>query len=461
MTSAVSFLSRTLRLERPQGEALVNWLLVWVILANAGFSLMYLVGSPPRVSGIVVFGALGLLVRSQPFFVQVAAFVAGLACATVSILSSLFNLPLYSLSRSVVFMSELNAFTSSEYIAVGIGLLFLAALGCLALRKPSHFTEQRAVLVAFGAVVLVASLDTFIGYGSRGHYKRLPNESAPFASAMSNSRLVPVTGAGQRHLMIVMVESLGVPVDNPELSRVVFSRYDDPAVRARFDVSTGTTTYFGSTTSGEIRELCGRWGDYYDLVDQRDTGCLPARLVRQGFETSAYHSFAGDFFDRNAWYPNIGFQNRFFRDELIKQGAEFCGGVFPGACDRDVPQQLAERLKSAEKPQFIYWLTVNSHLPVPEKNNLGVDDCARLSPRLDAAFPMICRQAAIWDAIDRAMVTEITADDFPPTDILIVGDHMPPYFDRKSRVQFAPDEVPWLLLKWRDNPSVAMVSRQP
>ena len=28
---------------------------------------------------------------------------------------------------------------------------------------------------------------------------------------------------------------------------------------------------------------------------------------------------------------------------------------------------------------------------------------------------------------------EITAPDFPPTDILIVGDHMPPYFDRHHR----------------------------
>jgi hypothetical protein len=26
---------------------------------------------------------------------------------------------------------------------------------------------------------------------------------------------------------------------------------------------------------------------------------------------------------------------------------------------------------------------------------------------------------------------------------------MPPYFDRKSRTQFAPDRVPWLMLEWR------------
>ena len=111
--------------------------------------------------------------------------------------------------------------------------------------------------------------------------------------------------------------------------------------------------------------------------------------------------------------------------------------------------ELAAKLKEADKPQFIYWLTVNSHLPVPYGGNLDADDCACLSAKLAAEFPMICRQAAIWDAIDKALVKEMTAPDFPATDILIVGDHMPPYFRRKSRMQFAADTVPWLLLRWR------------
>jgi phosphoglycerol transferase MdoB-like AlkP superfamily enzyme len=172
-------------------------------------------------------------------------------------------------------------------------------------------------------------------------------------------------------------------------------------------------------------------------------------LARGGAQTTAYHSFDGQFFDRDKWYPNIGFDKQLFRSELSKGGAEACGGVFPGVCDRDVPRQLAAHLKAANKPQFVYWLTVNTHLPVPERNNLDTENCERVSPKLASEYPMICRQIAIWDAIDAAMVKEITAADFPPTDILLVGDHMPPYFDRKSRTQFAPDRVPWLLLKWR------------
>lgn len=451
MKQALSMKSRLPILEQSEKTALANWLLVWVVLANIVFSLMYFTGSPPRVTSILMFGIIGLLVRGQRFAVQVAAFAGALVYAVFTILGSLFNLPVLSLSQSVRFMGELNAFNSAEYVGIGLLLIGLLIAAGFALRRPTQFRDQRAVLLAVGAVALVAACDVYMGAGMRGHYKRVSADGAPFTSGVSGSDLLPAAGAGAptRNVMVVMVESLGEPVGNPELSRMIFARYNDPAITARFEVSRGTTTYYGSTTSGEMRELCGRWGDYDEVLDQRDSGCLPARMAKQGYETTAYHSFSGDFFERSTWYPNIGFQNMHFRSSLLKGGAERCGGVFPGVCDRDVPRQLAAKLKSADTPQFVYWLTVNSHLPVPEKNNLDTDNCARVSPTLAQDYPMICRQVAIWDAIDRAMVKEITADDFPPTDILLVGDHMPPYFDSATRTQFAPDRVPWLLLKWR------------
>jgi phosphoglycerol transferase MdoB-like AlkP superfamily enzyme len=108
---------------------------------------------------------------------------------------------------------------------------------------------------------------------------------------------------------------------------------------------------------------------------------------------------------------------------------------------------MAERLKAAKKPTFLYWLTLNSHLPVPPGLNLDVDHCERVSPKLAIAFPQICRQFTIYNDIDVAMVKEITASDFPNSDILLVGDHMPPYFDRHHRTQYDAENVPWLYLR--------------
>lgn len=449
MTNVTQILRGLLALDHLERRALANWLLVWVVLANVGFVVTYLVGSPTRVSEIFLFGFLGFVVRGRSLGIQAFAFAAGLAYSVVNFISSLFNLPPYEIVDSIRFLKDWRFFSSGEYIIFALYFSAVLAIAYLALRRPTNFSGRRSATFAFIVTGFVAIINVWIGHDTLGHFKRLPVESAPFSSAVENSSFLPATGTPPHHLMVVMVESLGQPIANAELRRLIFARYKDVSVRSRFDIRTGTTTFYGSTTAGEVRELCGRWGGYHDLVERKDYDCLPARMLDQGFETSAYHSFSGDFFDRRSWYPNIGFQNQFFRDELVAQGAETCGGVFPGACDRDVPKQLAERLKSADKPQFVYWLTVNSHLPVPYNSNLEADDCARLSAELATEFPMICRQVAIWDQIDQALVKEITAPDFPATDILIVGDHMPPYLYRKSRLQFAPDQVPWILLKWR------------
>ncbi|HSG33934.1 MAG TPA: sulfatase-like hydrolase/transferase, partial [Sphingomonadaceae bacterium] len=411
--------------------------------------LMWIIGAPPRHAEIVLGGAIGLIVRHHLRWLQFLAFIGLLAYSILSFVAGLFNLSLSSLLASLKFFLELDPSQSIEYMYGAAALLVLAGGAWFALRRRSGFSDNRLLVLAVIAVLGVASLDIWMGTGMRGHYKREAVAGAPFTSAMEQSDLVSGAAPAQRNLMVIMVESLGVPVANEEMSRLLFARYRDPAVTDRFELSTGETTYYNSTTAGEIRELCGRWGDYHDLLDRTDTGCLPAQLRTQGYDSIAYHSFTGDFFERETWYPNIGFDEQVFADRLVEQGTRICGGVFPGACDRDVPKLLAERLKSAEKPQFVYWLTVNSHLPVPPSYNLDVDHCETVSPKLAAELPMICRQFAIWDAVDQALVREITAADFPPTDILIVGDHMPPYFDRHHRKQFAPDRVPWLMLRWR------------
>ena len=40
-----------------------------------------------------------------------------------------------------------------------------------------------------------------------------------------------------------------------------------------------------------------------------------------------------------------------------------------------------------------------------------------------------------------------------PTDFLIVGDHAPPFWIRRSKSMFVPGQVPWILL--RDKRSMA------
>lgn len=267
-----------------------------------------------------------------------------------------------------------------------------------------------------------------------------------FNSAVEQSGLLTLAH-GNTNVMVVMVEAMGQPTDasvRAQLERIWLR----PEFSERFDVSHGDTPFFGSTTSAELRELCGRWGAYEDIVAP-DPSCLPAMFRKRGYGTTSYHAFTSGFFDRKRWYPRLGFDRSIFGPEMQTMGAAFCPNVFAGACDRDVPKLIGQQLKQAEGPQFIYWLTLNSHLPIVEDEQLGTAGCRQLGNPRDHDFPMICRILTIWDDTAGALSELVTPPDFPPTDILIVGDHMPPFTHQKSRLQFSSDRVPWILLKHR------------
>ncbi|MEO9461709.1 MAG: sulfatase-like hydrolase/transferase [Marinomonas sp.] len=432
--------------------ALRNWALVWVVLANIAFAPMWFIGAPPRHTEIVIAGIIGLLVRSKPAWLQMVAFAGVMTFSVLGFIAGIFNLSLMSLLSSLQFLMEIKPAQSLEYIA-GAGLILCVFVGAwFAIRRPSNFTNWRMTLIAAAATLSVALLDLWMGQGMRGHYQQAPAAGAPFESAMLASGAERNAIAGNRNLVIIIVESMGVPVSNKEMQGLLFKGLDTPAMEKRFASSRGTSLYYHSTTAAEVRELCGRWGDYHEILEAGgDSSCLPARMKKSGYQTHAMHSFEGFFFDREDWYPGLGFDTQRFSKDLQAAGAEFCGGVFAGACDRDIPAQLAQQLKSQTGPQLVYWLTLNSHLPVPEGGNLELEQCTEFSPELADEFPMICRQFMLWSQLETALVKEITAADLPPTDFLLVGDHMPPYFQRTHRRQFAPDRVPYLYLQWRDD----------
>ena len=449
MTSIAAKMPFSLDLSE-ETKRLLNWLLIWVVLANIGFMSLWFVGAPPRYDEIVAFAAAGLVVKRFGFWVRIASFIGAMVYSGLSFVSALFNLGIPSLFYSLRFFAEIEPANSIEYIFVAIGILIVMAATFRLMRRDTNFSATPHMLAAGLICVALAGTDFQISKGMRGHYNRSAPEGAAFASARSNSGFAAAAN-GKRHLVLIMVESLGVPRGNAEMDRLLFRDYkSSAAIRGRYEISQGTSPYYKSTTSGEVRELCGRWGDYYELLETTDPTCLPAKLARQGYATHAMHSFTGDFFSRAEWYPNIGFESREFEKDIIGKGALFCGGVFAGACDRDVPRQMAAHLKAAKKPTFLYWLTLNSHLPVPPGQNLNVDKCERISPVLAKEFPQICRQFSIFHDVDTAVIREITAQDFPEADILIVGDHMPPYFDRHHRSQFDPENVPWIYLKYKD-----------
>lgn len=153
-------------------------------------------------------------------------------------------------------------------------------------------------------------------------------------------------------------------------------------------------------------------------------------------------------FDRRRWYPNIGFQEIQFANELWQPGERICYGVFTGACDTDIADDVGQVLASANgAPRLVYWLTLNSHLPVHPGFEKRFLDCE--SPEGPFESEQVCRLAELWMQVFDRTADIIAAPGLAPTDVLIVGDHPPPFWSHEGRSHFMPGEVPWILLRPR------------
>jgi hypothetical protein len=430
----------------PQLAAFLNWLACWIVLPNLPFLPVTLMGGPPRLYDYMACGIAGLVARRFPFPAKVAIYLCLMTYLVLGFIASMFNMGLGMIMSVALLVFDMSPATSMEYVAGGVLLVICIGLALWLMRQPGTFDRPRYVLTGVLVTLALAGADYALSRDTIGAYSRLAPEGAPFSSATGQTQLLSHAD-GQTNLMVVMVEAMGQPVD-PVMRERLAEIWTRPELAERFDITYGQTPFYGSTTSGEIRELCGRWGNY-DEIREAQPGCLPAQLAGLGYATTAVHGFQASFFERDRWYPLLGFEEALFGDDLMRAGTAPCPNVFPGPCDRDIPDLIGEQLVSADKPQFVYWLTLNSHLPIVENRELGTEECAQLGAERDSDFPMICRLFAIWEDSADALVRLATRPDLPPTHILIVGDHMPPFTHQASRLQFDAENVPWVLLRYR------------
>lgn len=425
-----------------------RWMLYWLLLPNLGIILMWPIGGPPMRVGLVLFSA-GAFVASQlPWrgVKMVALAVLSTVVATLYICNT-FAIPSLNFPLIWQFLKDVRPLHSPEYLVAGA--VILGSTGLAMHRAPSVpcFSQPLHYLFALLAIFAFINFDTRVTAGTASGYHELPGPGARFDSAVSQVKLKP-SRAKPHHVLVVIVEALGEPAA-PQEKALFAADWDRPEWRKRYQVSHGHSLYYGSTTNGELRELCGVWANYTSF-DFGAADCVPEHFRDAGYRTVSYHNFSGSLFQRLHWYPRIGLSERVFGEELLQGGAALCDGVFPGACDADVGEAIAQRLAQAREPQFVYWLTLNSHLPIKGEVGGGENGCMLGTPEWREAFPMLCRLFQAHHEVADAISRLALSSDTPPTDILIVGDHKPPFFDRLSRQRFDPDHVPWIYLRAKE-----------
>lgn len=413
------------------------------------------IGLPPRPGAIVLYATLAIVARRIPFALAAALYCGLLCFDLVRTLSLMFGLAPAELITALDQARRIHFFASPLYLTLiaALAATTLAALACL--RRRDMLVLANAVLLlslafSFAVVDYVSNVSPHYQFGS------MFGRGVPVQSASEVSGFNAAAGARGNNVVVVIVESLGYFIDPDARDRIAAPLYD-PAVTKDYVVTEGRTVYYGSTTSGEMRELCNTRTFYSEFVQKYGYSCLPDLLDRRGYTSIAVHGFAGGMFEREQWYPKVGFDRELFGGDLVKVTHRVCGSAFQGACDGDLAPVIAAASGQAArggKPRFIYWLTLNTHIPVAPGEARTDFHCGREAGGFGK--PTVCRMAELWHDVFSA-VAEIARDPaVGPADILVVGDHAPPLWSKRGRAQFAPGQVAWYRLQpRRDVPGAA------
>ncbi len=277
-------------------------------------------------------------------------------------------------------------------------------------------------------------------------------DPSPIANAVSVVLPAIQSAAGKDNqqmpnIVLILLESWGLSNDISMRNSLV-APYAQPELLARYQVTQGTTPFDGTTVAGETRELChSRMGfEVSNASTNTLQSCLPDRLASLGYHDIAVHGMEGHVFNRYLWYKSIGFQEILFRNQFNQLGLPDCIGAFKGTCDAAIAGWIGNRLESKNAdPDFVYWVTLNSHLPSPIPSGLADGASCALTPML-AQNPSLCSWYQLVANVHRSVSRLAMANLARPTIFVIVGDHAPPFINPELRSQFSSTDVPYVVL---------------
>jgi hypothetical protein len=282
--------------------------------------------------------------------------------------------------------------------------------------------------------------------------EQLHNEgNLPMSSASSHADFFldgSAASPGSPDVVLIVVESWGLLLDAP-LAQALAAPYDDPRIARKYKVSNGAVPFAGLTVPGETRELCHSTAGFgiINASAEQAGQCLPAFFHARGYQNLAIHGYVGQMFNRASWYSKLGFERTWFEPELTKAGLPSCRGAFPGICDASIANWIGSSLLSQDqaKPRFIYWVTLNSHLPVPAHPDLPEDGVCATQPALQNSAPL-CSWFRLVRAVHQSVQQAALGTTARPTVFILVGDHAPPFADPQLRADFSSTQVPYVML---------------
>lgn len=233
--------------------------------------------------------------------------------------------------------------------------------------------------------------------------------------------------AAKRHVVVTMLESFWDPTSDG----FAFDRDPLPTyrrLRERGSVQHFVSPVFGSrTANAEFEVLTGLSTRFspigsipYQQYVKRPIESLATIFHHAGYRTVAIHNFRRSFWNRDAVYPKLGF------DEYI--ALEDLGDVpweLGWPSDAALFERVERILEDSDRPTFVFAVTVATHGPY---SGHGLEATVRY---LDAARPDLVEPLSIYASklalLDRhfgEFVARLDRTSVPPL-VVAFGDHLP------------------------------------
>ena len=265
---------------------------------------------------------------------------------------------------------------------------------------------------------IYSDVQEYIGANSNLPYIKLPDSKIFFYPTLESYK--SEVSKVKKNVVLVILESFGY-VNDPDVKEYLLESLNDVKLNKKFHINSfKLEAEKGSTVTAEFRELCGVKYNNYNKI-HKDLLCAPKIFEGLGYTTLAAHPYIGGYFNRKVWWKEIGFEETYFMNSINNKDLKKCYGTYKSYCDNEYFSRMLKKAISIKKPFFLYYLSVEGHLPTKIVSEDDYLDCISKVKR----NRLFCGNLLINKSLIETIMQEIIDLELEDTDFYLIGDHVP------------------------------------
>jgi len=289
----------------------------------------------------------------------------------------------------------------------------------------------RLTMMLYREAQRLKALDDLAPYRDRNGYEQAINDQLQVLQPSLN----------KRNVHLIVLESF---LDPRLFSKLGFSTSPvHPEFEALFGEQLGLSlspVFGGATAQAEFEVLCGvpaleqLSSVEFNVFNGSAALCLPGKLAKLGYHSSASNAYKPNFFNAIAGYQGAGFDISQFPKEFTRTGDTYLVAGDPGVEEYLFDQDLFEQniayvdkhlREQPDKPLFNYLMSIYGHTPHILDLERRPERIELLSDYPDDHLSRVANQFYYrTEAIAKYVKKLISLD--PESLIILISDHVPP-----------------------------------